>query len=77
MRFKKKREGYNGLICFRRIAHKNEVDVYPAIPPDWGEYSLYRPSKADEAVFEGIHSKKPFYISPYIIDRLSAGLCYE
>jgi hypothetical protein len=56
-----------GLICFRRIAHKNEVDIYPAIPPDWGDYSPYRPSKADEAVFEGIHSKKPFYITPYAL----------
>jgi len=56
-----------GLICFRRIAHKNEVDIYPAIPPDWGEYSPYRPSKADEALFEGIHSKKPFYITPYAL----------
>jgi len=54
-----------GLICYRRIAHKNEVDIFPAIPPDWGIYSTYRPSKASEIVFEGIKSKKPFYIAPY------------
>lgn len=56
-----------GLICFRRIAHKNEVDIFPAIPPEWGLYSTYRPSKANEVTFEGIKSKKPFYIAPYAL----------
>ncbi|MBK7628958.1 MAG: carbohydrate binding family 9 domain-containing protein [Bacteroidales bacterium] len=56
-----------GLICFRRIAHKNEIDIYPAIPPDWGVYSTYRPSMAKEIEFEGIKSKKPFYLAPYAI----------
>jgi hypothetical protein len=56
-----------GLICFRRIAHKNEIDIYPAIPPDWGVYSTYRPSMAKEIEFEGIRSKKPFYLAPYAI----------
>ena len=56
-----------GLICFRRIAHKNEVDIFPAIPPDWGTFSTYRVSKANEVSFEGIRSKKPFYITPYIL----------
>ncbi|MBP1675336.1 MAG: putative rane associated hydrolase, partial [Bacteroidetes bacterium] len=56
-----------GLICFRRIAHKNEVDIFPAIPPDWGTFSTYRASKANEVAFDGIHSKKPFYIAPYVL----------
>lgn len=56
-----------GLICFRRIAHKNEVDIFPAIPPDWGTFSTYRVSKANELSFEGIRSKKPFYITPYVL----------
>jgi hypothetical protein len=68
MRFKEKNGKVTmGLICFRRIAHKNEVDIFPAISPDWGEYSPFRPSKAEEAVFEGIRSKKPFYITPYAL----------
>ncbi len=73
-----------GLICFRRIAHKNEVDIFPAIPPDWGMYSTYRPSLASEIQFEGIHSKKPFYIAPYAITGYQqdnvlneAGTAYE
>jgi hypothetical protein len=56
-----------GLICIRKIAHKNEVDIFPSIPPDWGESSGYRPSKAQEIVFGGLKSKKPFYIAPYAI----------
>jgi len=56
-----------GLICVRRIAHKNEVDVFPSIPPNWGESSAYRPSKAQEVIFEGLRSRKPFYIAPYVI----------
>ncbi len=56
-----------GLICFRRIAHKNEVDIFPAIPPDWGTYSTYRVSKANEVSFDGIKSKKPFYVTPYLL----------
>ena len=56
-----------GLICVRQIAHKNEIDVFPAIPPNWGPSSAYRPSKAQEVVFEGLKSKKPFYIAPYAI----------
>jgi hypothetical protein len=56
-----------GLICFRRIAHKNEVDIFPAIPPDWGTFSTYRVSKANEVSFEGVRSKKPFYITPYVL----------
>ena len=56
-----------GVICSRRIAHINEIDVFPAIPNEWGEFSNYRPSKAEEVLFEGLESKKPFYITPYVI----------
>lgn len=68
MRFKEK-DGkvLMGLICIRNIAHKNEVDIFPSIPPNWGPSSAYRPSKAQEITFEGLKSKKPFYIAPYLI----------
>jgi hypothetical protein len=56
-----------GLSCSRRIAHKNETDVYPAIPPEWGTYSNVRPSLAQKVAFTGIESRKPFYIAPYAI----------
>ena len=56
-----------GMSCSRHIAHKNEVSVFPAIPPDWGLNSFLRPSKAQKIVFEGIESKKPFYLTPYAL----------
>ncbi len=59
-----------GLSCIRMIAHKNEVNVFPSIPPNWGESSVFRPSKAQEVIFEGLDSRKPFYIAPYIIGGL-------
>ena len=68
MRFKDdKGKVVMGLICLRILAHKNEIDVFPSIPPNWGRSSCYRPSKAQEIVFEGLISKKPFYIAPYTI----------
>jgi hypothetical protein len=56
-----------GLTCLRILAHKNEIDVFPSIPPNWGKNSCYRPSKAQEVLFEGLSSKRPFYIAPYAI----------
>jgi hypothetical protein len=68
MRFKEEEgEITMGFICIRKIAHKNEVDVFPSIPPNWGKNSAYRPSKAQEVIFGGLRSKKPFYIAPYAI----------
>jgi hypothetical protein len=56
-----------GMTCFRQIAHKNETDIFPAIPPNWGYFSIYRPSQSREVVFRGVHSAKPFYIAPFVI----------
>ena len=68
MRFKEiKGKIVMGFICIRKIAHKNEVDIFPSIPPNWGQASAYRPSKAQEIIFEGLKSKKPFYMAPYLI----------
>ena len=61
-----------GLICIRNIAHKNEVDIFPAIPNNWGQTSAFRPSKAQEIIFEKLISKKPFYIAPYVIGGYQA-----
>jgi hypothetical protein len=42
-----------GLISWRWIARKNESVVFPAIPPNWGGFSLFKPSQAQEVVFQG------------------------
>ena len=56
-----------GLISWRLIARKNECVIFPAIPPNWGFLSRFKPSKAQEIVFENIYSRKPLYIAPYLL----------
>ncbi|HEX9902361.1 MAG TPA: DUF5916 domain-containing protein [Acidobacteriota bacterium] len=54
-----------GLIVWRWVARNFEVQIFPAIPPNWGMYSMNKPSQAREVVLEGVRSRKPLYIAPY------------
>ncbi len=72
-----------GLTIERWIPAKNEVDLYPAIPPNWGETSAIKPSQAQEVIFNGLVPGKPIYIAPYALagyearnDINSAGTSY-
>lgn len=56
-----------GLTIERWIPARNETDVYPAIPPNWGQYSVIKPSEAQDVEFHGIEPDKPLYIAPYIL----------
>jgi hypothetical protein len=56
-----------GMITWRWIARNNESIIYPAIPTDWGFWSMFKPSQAKEVVFKGIRSRKPLYIAPYVL----------
>ena len=56
-----------GLISFRFIPRSNELDMYPLIPPDFGDFSAWRPSFAQDYVFKGVERKRPFYITPYAL----------
>jgi len=60
-----------GLICLRYIPRKFEIDICPAIPRDWGFWSFIKPSQAKKIELEDVHSKKPFYIAPYISGGLN------
>lgn len=55
-----------GLTMQRKIAHKNERLVFPAIPPitNW---AFLRPSLAQKIVFTGIRPSKTLYVSPYVL----------
>lgn len=55
-----------GLIAWRYIARKNEVQVFPNIPPKWN-FSVLKPSVAQDVVLEGVYSRNPVYITPYIV----------
>lgn len=56
-----------GLIVQRWIPAKNETDIFPAIPPNWGQASALKPSQAQEVVLRGVKPGKPVYIAPYIL----------
>lgn len=55
-----------GIIVWRWIPHLNEIYTYPPILQNWS-ISFFKPSQAQDVVFEGIESKKPLYITPYAI----------
>ena len=59
-----------GIIVWRQIARKNEWDIFPAIPPDWGFWSKFKPSQAQEFLLEGVVNQRPVYMTPYALGGL-------
>jgi hypothetical protein len=53
-----------GMIVYRLIARKNERQVFPAIPPNW-DLGFAKPSQARRIVLEGVHGRRPVYVTPY------------
>ena len=60
-----------GISFMRWITRKNENMVFPAIPPNWGEMSFWKPSQAQEIEFEGLVQRRPLYVTPYILGGAS------
>ncbi|MCU0379180.1 MAG: carbohydrate binding family 9 domain-containing protein [Bacteroidales bacterium] len=56
-----------GLIIQRWIPAKNEMDIFPAIPPNWGDQSPLKPSQAGEVVLHDIKPQSPLYLTPYLL----------
>jgi hypothetical protein len=56
-----------GLILYRWIPAFNESDLYPAIPPNWGQVSFMKPSQAQEIILNGVKPSKPVYLAPYLL----------
>ena len=56
-----------GVTVFRWIPRKNEVDVFPAIPRNWGEMSAFKPSQCQETVWPGLRPRRPIYLTPYVL----------
>ncbi len=54
-----------GFITFRYIPRNNETVMYPLMPPDFGDFSAWRPSQAQDILFKGVKRKRPFYLTPY------------
>jgi hypothetical protein len=55
-----------GLIVYRLIARKNEIQVYPAIRPDWSRGYL-KPSQAQKVSLSQVRSSTPVYLTPYLL----------
>ncbi|MDN5203667.1 DUF5916 domain-containing protein [Fulvivirgaceae bacterium BMA10] len=56
-----------GITCWRYMASKLEVITFPSVRNDLGNWSLWKPSQAKDVVFQGVYSKKPTYIAPYVL----------
>ncbi len=56
-----------GLGAWRNIARKNEVILFPAIPPNWGFFSITKGSQLQPVAIEGVRSRRPLYVTPYVI----------
>lgn len=56
-----------GVISWRSIARKNEWLIFPKIPPDWGFWTRFKPSRAQEVELRNIQSRKPLYVAPYVL----------
>ncbi len=56
-----------GVTVFRWISRRNETDVFPAIPKNWGDMSAWKPSQAQETVWPGLRPRRPVYLTPYVL----------
>jgi hypothetical protein len=56
-----------GVSVFRWISRRNEVDVFPAIPMNWGQMSAWKPSQYQESVWPGLKARRPLYLTPYVL----------
>ncbi|MDX1418733.1 MAG: DUF5916 domain-containing protein [Rubricoccaceae bacterium] len=56
-----------GLSTWRYLGKKNELDVFPAIPPEWGFWSMNKSSQFQKVVFEGVGARRPVYVTPYAL----------
>ncbi len=56
-----------GLSASRYIARKNEMSIFPAIDPKWGQMSSWKPSQTHEVELQGVLGRNPVYITFYAL----------
>lgn len=64
-----------GLIAYRYAAKNKQMDIYPAIPPEWGFWSFAKPSQANDVSFIAEKQNRPWFTSPYLL--ASTGFHHE
>ncbi len=55
-----------GMIFWRYIPRRNELQIFPNIPPKWA-WGPIKPSVAQKIRFEGVHRQNPVYVTPYLL----------
>lgn len=56
-----------GLIFWRLISRKNEINTWPIISNESGWWSCFRPSLAGTIQLQDVKPKSPVYITPYVL----------
>ncbi len=56
-----------GITSWWYVSAKNEVDIFPLIPLNWGGMSMWKPSQTQGFRFKGVYAKKPLYLTPYVL----------
>ncbi len=77
-------EAVMGMTLIRSVPYLNEIYTYPAITNDFGQWSDIRASRAQDVVFRDLTSRKPLYVTPYVIGGVTqsnslneAGTAYD
>jgi hypothetical protein len=60
-----------GLILIRWIPQHNSIYIYPGIPNEFGPFSAWKVSMAQDVVFLGLEPRRPLYITPYALAGFS------
>ena len=64
-----------GLVVLRAIANSNNPDyglmTYPYIPQVKGDALFWKASMGEEVEFTGLKSKKPAYLTPYVVGGIN------
>ena len=64
-----------GIIILRAIANSNNPDhgqsTWPEIPQLKGDFLFWKASMCEEVEFSGLKSKKPVYLTPYVLGGIN------
>lgn len=60
-----------GLAAWRYISNTSEVYVFPRIDLKHAFWGVFKASQTQEVLIQGIKSKKPLYLTPYVLGGLS------
>lgn len=60
-----------GLAFWRYISNTNEAYVFPKIDEKHGFWGVFKASQTQEVQINGVKSKKPLYVTPYVLGGLS------